>query len=185
MCGYLCGYLCELADQWRGPDQLQQVAGQPQALEVPEQVPEDDTMVLQELRLGQNRLALVLQQTLQLLPQDQWAEVGHRHLGGPAHRGGLEGKMWGGEGSVRLQGNQGRRKSRKWEWSGEKGWRGSTVMVLLFSEWLLLLSEPESSVRPLQWPPWWPGGLTAPSTSSSRVRLPRSSLRERGGGGGV
>lgn len=80
-----CVYLSELADQRRGSDQLQQVTGQPEALEVPHQVPVDDGVVLQELRLSQNRLALVLQQTLQLLPQNQRAQVRHRHLGSSAH----------------------------------------------------------------------------------------------------
>ncbi|TNN30023.1 hypothetical protein EYF80_059827 [Liparis tanakae] len=78
-------HLCDLAAQRRGPDQLEQVAGKTEALEVPQQVPEDDGVVFQELRLGQDRLAL----TLQLLPQDQRAQVGHCHLGGAAHRGSL------------------------------------------------------------------------------------------------
>jgi len=53
-------YLCDLAAQRRGADQLEQVAGQTEALEVPQQVPEDDGVVFQELRLGQDRLTLVL-----------------------------------------------------------------------------------------------------------------------------
>lgn len=83
--GRIACYLRELADQRRGSDQLQQVTGQAEAVEKPDQVPEDDGVVVQELRLGQDRLALVLQQALQLLPQNQRAQVGHRHLGSAAH----------------------------------------------------------------------------------------------------
>lgn len=63
----------------RGEDEAGQVAGQIQTSEVPDQVPVDDGMMVDHVGLRDHRVALVLQQALQLLPQHQWAQVGNRH----------------------------------------------------------------------------------------------------------
>lgn len=69
----------------RGEDETRQVAGQVQSSEIPDQVPVDNGMMVHHVRLCYHRVALVLQQTLQLLPQNQRAQVRHRHLGSSAH----------------------------------------------------------------------------------------------------
>lgn len=63
----------------RGEDETWQVAGQVQPSEVPDQVPVDDGVMVHHVSLRDHRVALVLQQTLQLLPQHQRAQVGNRH----------------------------------------------------------------------------------------------------------
>ena len=63
----------------RGEDETRQVAGQVQSSEIPDQVPVDNGMMVHHVSLCDHRVTLVLQQTLQLLPQNQWAQVGNRH----------------------------------------------------------------------------------------------------------
>lgn len=63
----------------RGEDETRKVAGQVQPSEVPDQVPVDNGMMVHHVGLSDHRVALVLQQTLQLLPQHQWAQVRNRH----------------------------------------------------------------------------------------------------------
>lgn len=67
-------------------EQAGEVAGQPQALEVPDEVPVDDGVTVHQLRLRQELAAFILHQTFQLLPQHQWAQVGKSHpLRPPRH----------------------------------------------------------------------------------------------------
>lgn len=63
----------------RREDETGEVAGQVQPSEVPDQVPVDDGMMVHHVGLCDHRVALVLEQTLQLLPQHQRAQIGNRH----------------------------------------------------------------------------------------------------------
>lgn len=62
-----------------GQDESRQVTGQIKPFEVPHQVPEDDGVLVHNARGRHGLVPLVHQQALQLLPQDQWAQVGYRH----------------------------------------------------------------------------------------------------------
>lgn len=79
-----------------GEDEAGQVAGQVQPSEVPDQVPVDDGVMVHHVGLCDHRVALVLQQTLQLLPQHQRTQVGNRHrlrvVEPPLH---TQGVLWG------------------------------------------------------------------------------------------
>lgn len=72
-------YLVSMATVLGGQDESRQVARQLQSFEVPHQVPEDDGVLVDNARGGEGLVALVHQQALQLLPQNQRAQVGHRH----------------------------------------------------------------------------------------------------------
>ena len=75
----VCVYLRAPVAVLRGEDEARQVAGQVQPSEVPHQVPVDDGMEVHHVGCRDDGVALVLQKTLQLLPQHQGAQVGHRH----------------------------------------------------------------------------------------------------------
>lgn len=76
-------YLVSMATVLRGQDKSWQVTRQLQPSEVPHEVPEDDRVLVNNSRGGDGFVALVYQQALHLLPQNQGAQVGHRHLGWP------------------------------------------------------------------------------------------------------
>lgn len=76
-------YLVSVATVLGGEDEGRQVTGQLQPPEVPHQVPEDDGVMVHNTRGGDGLVALVHQQALQLFPQDQRTQVGHRHRGQP------------------------------------------------------------------------------------------------------
>lgn len=71
-------HLVAAAAVLRGQYEGWQVAWQIQPFEVPHQVPEDDGVLVHNAWRRHGLVALVHQQALQLLPQDQRAQVGHR-----------------------------------------------------------------------------------------------------------
>lgn len=79
-------YLRGRSDVLGAQEQAGEVAGQPQALEVPDEVPVDDGVTVHQLRLRQKLPPFVLHQTLQLLPQHQGAQVGESHSLRPPRR---------------------------------------------------------------------------------------------------
>lgn len=72
-------YLVSMATALGGQDKSWQVARQLQPSEVPHKVPEDDGVLIDNTRRGDGLVTLIHQQALQLLPQNQRAQVGHRH----------------------------------------------------------------------------------------------------------
>lgn len=64
-----------LGGQYKG----RQVTWQLQSSEVPHQVPEDDGVLVDNTRGRDGLVTLIHQQALQLLPQNQRAQIGHRH----------------------------------------------------------------------------------------------------------
>lgn len=79
MLGTCRHYLVAMTTVLWGQYKSGQVAWQVQSFEVPHQVPEDNRVLVNNARGRDGLVALVHQQALQLLPQDQWAQVGHRH----------------------------------------------------------------------------------------------------------
>lgn len=86
-------HMLSAAEVLRGQHEAWQVAWQIQPLEVPHQVPEDDGVLVHDAGRRHGLVALVDQQALQLLPQDQRAQVGHRRRSRP-----LLGRIGGAEG---------------------------------------------------------------------------------------
>lgn len=72
-------YLVARTTVLRGQYKSGQVTWQLQPFEVPHQVPEDDRVLVNNTRGRDGLVALVDQQALQFLPQDQGAQVGHCH----------------------------------------------------------------------------------------------------------
>lgn len=81
-------YLVAVATVLGGQDESGQVAGQLEPPEEPNQVPEDDGVLVHYAGGGERLVALVHQQALQLLPQHQGAQIGHSHRGRGRGRGG-------------------------------------------------------------------------------------------------
>ena len=65
-----------------GQDKSRQDTWQLEPSEVPHKVPEDNGVLVNNTLGGDGLVALIHQQALQLLPQNQRAEVGHCHRGG-------------------------------------------------------------------------------------------------------
>lgn len=79
---HLHAYLVSMATVLGGQDKSRQVARQLQPFKVPHEVPEDDGVLVDNARGGDCLVALIYQHALQLLPQNQRAQVGHRHWSG-------------------------------------------------------------------------------------------------------
>lgn len=74
-----CIYLVSMVTVLGGQDKSWQITGQLQSSEVPHKVPEDNRMLVNNTRGGNGLITLIYQQALQLLPQNQGAQIGHRH----------------------------------------------------------------------------------------------------------
>lgn len=88
-------YLVFMATVLGAQDKSWQVTRQVEPSEVPNKVPEDNGMLVNNAWGGDCLVALIHQQALQLLPQNQRAQVGHCYRSRSRGAGGGGGRGWG------------------------------------------------------------------------------------------